>query len=268
MKNVSFSKRIARPVAFASMIIGVLAGCQKQDIAPVSPAQPQVDATAKLRPLCSALTGSKCGVKSATLISGSFCNNSAQVQVVYRWRVSETVGTGTVSYAFDVTAPLMGTYTGAAVLVASGMVDPTTAWKEFDVTVTMPGAMYQGSSTQNTVTGTGSCGGSPVAIARTCSLDFDTSYYTDNPARITATGDIGQVHVFTECSGICATPHVQCPSSGTFAYREVNSSLWTSVTLPTTGANISLPAGTYLYVCTLNYSFGSSQQSTGQFTVN
>ncbi|MBL7723136.1 MAG: hypothetical protein JNK27_03260 [Chitinophagaceae bacterium] len=98
------------------------------------------------------------------------------------------------------------------------------------------------------------------------------SYYSNNLARATVnpTG-AGSVLISTDCSTLCFQPFL-CPDFGTFQYWPVsNPPNITTITIPTTGALLSLPAGTYGYSITLTYTIGGntvvSLPLTGTFTI-
>jgi hypothetical protein len=115
----------------------------------------------------------------------------------------------------------------------------------------------------------------PLRVGGDLKGGFTGAEYAAMPARLNAasTGAPGGLFITTDCSIVCPPPNIVCPTGGSLDYWPVsNPSNVTNVTVTTVGNLIfGVPAGTYNYSGTLNYTIGgtpyTSQPKTGSFVI-
>ncbi len=143
----------------------------------------------------------------------------------------------------------------------------------FNVTFSVPANLYElaaASDINITATSTGPLL-APYTISENVSFTYSNDYYTMSPARIFVNSGIpggSGIGVYTQCGLGCYSLHTICPNSGVFSYRLLGSNdPYTNVNLNSLGASIPTSSGTYEYICTLAYSFGTSLPFTGTIFV-
>jgi hypothetical protein len=236
----------------------------------------------------SSVTGrpSACGrlLESTSIIesishTGSFCDNTAIVSVVYRFISIEWGNPGT--YTFSVGWP--GSTATSVIINELPPVDISTPlnWytaRTYRVQATMSNAEYNmaGGST-NTVTRTGD---GITCVAETDNsytpFVFPASYYVSSPAFIYIFPNSPNHGIFVanQCNALlCYPPYITCPDAGgTFKYRLVATPTlpWITLTMNTAfyvNGITGLAPGTYEYECTLIYGGSNTLPATGTFVI-